>query len=310
MPVWCARGQAQVAARFTALPETSAAARTMMDVASGIDRSAARETWRGKVTLGLIDLGFLMGTSTAVHELGHARQVRLLGGESHWETGDVNWWRYVLRRQPLASGETNWRIPRIISPEERLRIAAGGFNATTLWDEHAAGGGPLGLFAARYSTLLYELSGVNRDADDLQEVERLYAARGFGISRREMQGWQLLAGLLSHLNSSVRAYAYYTSSGVSLKGVCRREDWLLGAEVVVHGDFRAEMEIGRRVPVGTMAELYPTVMVSRSGMGGSLKAGVRLGRARLSVDCQWVNPGSLSGGRMETRYGVEFVSSL
>lgn len=301
---------AQTTANLTALPDTNAAANMVSSLATSVNQSVDATSLKSRILLRALDVGFLMGTSTAVHELGHARQVRSIGGRSQWETGDVNWWSYLTHRDPLAAGETEWHLPRIATVDERLLIATGGFNATTAWDESVAGHGPFGLLTARYSTLFYEFSGVNKSADDLAQIEKLYATKGYRITRHEMQGWQLLTGVFSQLNGSVKAYTYFTPRGVSVKTVAKWQDWTIAAEAVVHGAAGVEVELGQQIKVGANVELHPKVLVSVHGLGGALKAGVRLRNTTVSLNCQWVNPATLLGARAETNFAFEVAMRM
>jgi len=301
-------GSAQTTANFTTLPDTNAAANAVSNLATSVNQSVDATSLKSRILLTALDAGFLIGTSTAVHELGHARQVRSLGGRSQWETGDVNWWSYLLHRDPLASGETQWRLPRIATIDDRLLIAVGGFNATTAWDESIAGHGPFGLVTARYSTLWYEFSGVSKADDDLAQIERLYASKGYRITRHEMQGWQLLTGLFTQMNGSVKAYTYFTPRGVSVKAVTQWRDWSVATEAVVHGAADVEVELGRRLELGENLELHPKILLSAHGVGGALRAGLRLRNTTVSLNCQWVNPTTLLAARAKTSF--DFVVAM
>jgi len=301
-------GSAQTTANFIALPDTNAAANAVSNLATSVNQSVEATSLKSWVLLTGLDAGFLIGTTTAVHELGHARQVRSLGGRSQWETGDVNWWSYLSHRDPLASGETQWRLPRIATVDERLSIAVGGFNATTAWDESVAGHGLFGLVSARYSTLWYEFSGVGKSDDDLTQIERLYASKGYRITRHEMQGWQLLTGFVTQINSSVKAYTYFSTRGVSVKAVAHWRDWSVATEAVVHGAPGVEVELGQRLDLGENLELLPKILVSARGMGGALKAGLHLRNTTVSLNCQWVNPTTLLATRAKTSF--DFVVAM
>jgi hypothetical protein len=293
---------AQTTANFIALPDPNAAANAVSNLATAVNQSVDATSLKSRVLLTALDAGFLIGTTTAVHELGHARQVRSLGGRSQWETGDVNWWSYLSHRDPLAAGETQWRLPRIATVDERLSIAVGGFNATTAWDESVAGHGLFGLVSARYSTLWYEFSGVGKSDDDLTQIERLYASKGYRITRHEMQGWQLLTGLFSQMNSSVKAYTYFSPRGVSVKAVAHWRDWSVATEAVVHGTPGMEVELGKRLDLGENLELLPKILVSAHGVGGALKAGLHFRNTTMSLNCQWVNPTTLLASRAKTSF--------
>jgi len=143
---------AQSTTELCALPETTAAANFVSTLTAAAIPPKDSLTLKERAAVTLIEAGFLIGTTTAVHELGHARRVRAVGGHSKWETGDVNWWSYFSHRDPLAAGSTEWQIPITTSLDYRISILAGGFNATTTWDESADGKGPFGLVTARYST--------------------------------------------------------------------------------------------------------------------------------------------------------------
>ena len=169
-----------------ALPDVSVAGNYGTAMFSAAVPTENAVTLKSRVTVLVLETGFLMGTTTAVHELGHARRVRAAGGNSQWETGDVNWWSYWAHRDPLASGATRWQVPYSTSLDQKISILAGGFNATTAWDESAAGSGPFGLVSARYSTLFYELAGVKSDTDDLDQISQAYRLKGYRIARREL----------------------------------------------------------------------------------------------------------------------------
>ena len=292
------------------LPDASAAAEYVSGITSEALPSRQNLTLQQKVSLSLIEAGFLVGTTTAVHELGHATRVRAMGGQSHWETGDRNWWSYLSHRDPLASGITEWTVPRIISVDERILIATAGFNATTTWDESVGGKGPFWMLPARYSTLVYAFAGVTSDADDLGQLVNLYSRKGFRITRYELQAWQLLAGCIGQLNTAVKTYAYFTPSGVSLRGVTRIDGWTVAAEAVVHGRSRAEVELGRELNFGSKVKLLPKVLVSQRGTGGSLQAGISLGQARLSMKWQRVPPESLLGTRAVNSFDLQLAASF
>jgi hypothetical protein len=257
-----------------------------------------------------IETGFAIGTTTAVHELGHARRVLAIGGVSRWETGDVNWWSYLAHRDPLAAGTTSWFVPRIISVDQELAIAAGGFNATTLWDEDTEGRGPLNLFIARYSASLYEFAGIGSADDDLAQIETLYRKKGYNISRREMQLWQLFAGTLPRLLPNIRAYAYFTPQGISLRTKTRWRGWDLGFETVVQGSKAFEFEIGRRCVVRRNFTVTPSLVAGAHGLGGALKAEGTLGRARWSLTLQQIHPQSLQACRSTTSYNLQMLLPL
>ena len=292
------------------LPESSAAAEYVSGITSEALPAKQYLATPQKIAVSLIEAGFLIGTTTAVHELGHARRVRTLGGQSRWETGDRNWWSYLSHRGPLASGITEWVIPRIISVDERIQIAAGGFNATTAWDENVEGKGPFWMVPARYSTLLYAFSGVASDADDLGQIVELYSKKGYRITRYEMQGWQLLAGCIGQLNTAVKVYSYFTPSGVSLRGVTQLDGWLVAAEAVVHGNSRAEVELGRELDLGSRIKLLPKVLISPRGVGGSLQAGIGLGQAKLTMKWQRVPPESLLANRATNSFELQLTSNF
>jgi hypothetical protein len=298
------------AGELSALPESIVAANfatTLTSAAIPVRNSPALGR---QVTISLIEAGFLIGTTTAVHELGHARRVLVAGGHSQWETGDVNWWSYFTHRDPLSAGSTAWQLPQTASLDDRISILTGGFNATTAWDESAAGHGPLGLVTARYSTLLYELAGVNSSADDLAQIVDLYRIKGYRVSRRELQIWQLLAGFISQTNSSVRTYAYFTPKGVSVRAVTRWNGWTLATEAVVHGASTVEVEVGRRLYLGAKIELLPKLLVSAHGLGGSLKAGARFRQTTISIDGQFVNASTLLGARATTNFNLEVTTRI
>jgi hypothetical protein len=305
----CRAGALTTAALYS-LPETSAAANYVSTITSEALPSKESLTLRQRLAISVIEAGFLIGTTTAVHELGHASRVRAMGGRSTWETGDVNWWSYLAHRDPLAAGVTDWKIPRVINVNERISIAAAGFNATTSWDESIAGKGPFWMMPARYSTLLYAFSGVSTDDNDLTQIEGLYAKKGFRITPYEMQGWQLLAGCIGQLNTAVKTYAYFTPSGVSLRAVTQLSGWSLATEAVVHGQSNMEVELGRKLNLGSKVDLFPKILVSPHGVGGSLKAGVHFRQSTLSMNCQWVNPSTLLGTRSTTSFDMQFAMSL
>lgn len=303
------RGMAQqTTVSLYALPETSAAATYVSTITA--EALPTRETFtvREKIALSLIEAGFLIGTTTAVHELGHASRVRAMGGESRWETGDQNWWSYLTHRVPLVSGVTEWMVPRIISADERILIATAGFNATTQWDENVGGEGPFLMLPARYSTLVYAFAGVSSDADDLGQLVGLYAEKGFRIGRYELQAWQLLAGCIGELNTKVKAYAYFTPRGVSLRAVTRIAGWSVATEAVVHGRSQAEVELGRRMKFGSTAEFYPKVLVSPRGLGGSLQAAVHVGPAALSLKWQRVPAETLLSTRAVNSFDLQLAA--
>ena len=301
---------AQSPSELSALPDTSIAANYVTNLTSSAIPAKDSLSLRSRLVVSLIETGFLIGTTTAVHELGHASRVRAVGGHSKWETGDVNWWEYFTHRDPLSAGATAWQIPTKTSLDGQLSILAGGFNATTTWDESMAGNGPLGLVTARYSTLLYELAGVRASSDDLAQIEDLYGRKGYRVSRRELQFWQLLAGCISQTSSSVKTYAYFTPEGVSLRVVKRWHDWSVATEAVVHGTSTVEVELGRRLYLGDNIELLPKVLVSARGLGGSLKAGAHFGRTTVSVDGQFVNRATLLGARSNTNFALEVATRL
>lgn len=297
-------------AHMSALPDATMAAVFVSEMASGAVPTVVAPTFEERAAVSLIEAGFLIGTTTAVHELGHARQVRSAGGRSHWETGDVNWWSYLVKRQPLSSGATEWLIPAGTSVDNQISILAGGFNATTSWDEATGGRGSYGLITARYSMIFYDFSGVSAAADDLTQIEAMYANKGYNITRREMQGWQLLAGVLSQFGGPVRAYAYLTPGGVSVRAVTHWRDWSVAAETVVHGSSAVEVELGRRFCPTANIELLPKVLVSDRGVGGALTLGARFGRTRFSFNGQFVNPRTLLGSRATTSYNLEIATRL
>ena len=245
-----------------------------------------------------------------MHELGHARRVRAVGGVSRWETGDVNWWAYLQHRDPLAAGATNWLIPIRTSLDQKIAILAGGFNATTAWDEAVAGRGPLDLVTARYSTLFYELAGVNRGDDDLSQLQKLYLDKGYKISRREMQLWQLAAGCLTQFGGKVRAYAYYTPEGVSVKTVTTWDDWILSAETVVHGTSTLETEVGRRLCLNRHMMIMPKILFSEHGVGGEMAVDLTFGRLAASVFLQKVCAGSLQSWRASTSANLQVAVAM
>lgn len=297
-------------ATLTSLPETNVAASFVSSLTESALPEVQTSSLRCRAAMSLIETGFLIGATTAVHELGHARRVRALGGGSRWETGDRNWYFYLTHRVPLSAGATEWHLPYVASVQDRIMIAAGGFNATTAWDESQEGRGPLGLVSARYSTLFYMLSGIGKQGDDLAQLSQLYSDLGYTIPRREMQAWQLAAGLLTQLNHSVRAYAYFTPKGVSLKTATRLGNWTVGAETVVHGRFDAEFELGRRIRLGHAVDLVPQVLLSQHGLSGALKAGVHLRNTTIALGCQWVNDATLLGSRTTTNFDLGFTHRL
>ena len=303
-------GAGQLASGLSALPETSFAANYVTALTSAAIPSKDSLTPGSRVAISLIETGFLIGTTTAVHELGHARRVRAVGGHSKWETGDVNWWSYFTHRDPLAAGTTDWQLPGPTSLDAQISILAGGFNATTTWDESVAGSGPLGLVTARFSTLFYEFAGIKSSADDLSQIENLYRMKGYQIPRREMQCWQLLAGFFGQMSGSVKTYAYFTPKGVSLRAVSRWNDWTVATETIVHGAATVEVELGRRLCIGSTIELLPKVLVSSHGLGGSLKAGARFRHTTVSIDGQLVNRASLLGARSTTNLALEVSTQM
>jgi hypothetical protein len=295
---------------LSALPEVSVAANYLTALTSAAIPARDSLTLRSQATVSLIEMGFLMGTTTAVHELGHARRVRAAGGSSKWETGDVNWWSYFTHRDPLAAGATEWELPVTASLDEHISILAGGFNATTSWDESVAGKGPFRLVSARYSTLFYEFAGVSAKDDDLAQLVTLYNMKGYSISRREIQCWQLLAGFLSEMSGSVKTYAYLTPRGVSVRAVTRWNDWVVATEAVVHGAPTMECEVGRRFCLGPSVEFLPKILVSAHGLGGSLKANARFRQATVSLNGQFVNASTLLGSRATTSVDLEIALQL
>ena len=298
------------AGELLALPETVVAANFATTLTSAATPVRNMPGLGSQVTISLIEAGFLIGTTTAVHELGHARRVLVAGGHSQWETGDVNWWSYFTHRDPLSAGSTAWQLPNTASLDDRISILTGGFNATTAWDESVAGQGPLGLVTARYSTLLYELAGVNSSADDLSQIVDLYRLKGYRVSRRELQFWQLIAGCISQTNSSVKTYAYFTPKGVSVRAVTHWNDWTLATEAVVHGASTVELEVGRRFKLGSAIDLAPKLLVSAHGLGGSLQAVARFGRTSVLLAGQRVNTSTLLGARATTNFNLEITTRI
>ena len=298
------------AGKLSALPEVSIAANYLTALTNAAIPSSDSFTLRSQAAISLIEAGFLIGTTTAVHELGHARRVRVAGGHSKWETGDVNWWSYFTHRDPLAAGSTQWELPATTNLDENIAILAGGFNATTSWDESVAGKGLYRLVTARYSMLFYEFSGVSAKDDDLAQLVTLYNMKGYSISRREMQCWQLLAGCISETFGSVKTYAYLTPRGVSVRAVTHWNDWLIATEAVVHGAPAVEGEVGRKFYLGSNIEVLPKVLVSAHGLGGSLKADVRFRQAVLSLNGQFVNASTLLGTRATTSIDLEVALRL
>jgi len=105
--------------------------------------------------------------------------------------------------------------------------------------------------------VLYELAGISSSDDDLAQIQEHYRMKGYSLSRRELQLWQLLTGCLTQLNSSVRAYAYFTPRGVSVRAVTAWRDWSFAAETIVHGSSTTEVEVGRRIGLGAHVEIQP-----------------------------------------------------
>ena len=295
---------------LSALPDTIVAANFVTTLTSAATPVRNTPGLVSQVTISLIEAGFLVGTTTAVHELGHARRVRVAGGQSKWETGAMNWWSCFTHRDPLSAGTTKWLLPNATSLDARISILTGGFNATTTWDESVAGQGPLGLVTARYSTLLYEFAGASASADDLIQIRELYRMKGYRVARQEMQFWQLLAGCISQTNGSVKTYAYFTPEGISVKAVTCWHDWTVASEAVVHGTPTVELELGRRLDLGTNIELFPKVLVSSRGLGGSLKAGMRFRQTTVSINGQFVNAATLLGARTTTNFDLEIAVRL
>lgn len=301
---------AQSATELYALPDASAAADFVSTLTSAAMPAKDSLNLKGRVVVSLMEAGFLVGTTTAIHELGHARRVRAVGGHSRWETGDVNWWAYFSHRDPLSPGATEWLIPTTTSVEGRISILAGGFNATTAWDESVAGKGPLGLVTARYSTLLYEFAGVSSSDDDLAQIQELYKLKGYRLSRYELQFWQLLTGCLTQINGLVRTYAYFTPRGVSVRAVTAWENWSFAAETIVHGTSSTEIEVGRRIGLGLRIDVQPKVLISVHGVGGSLKAEGRFRKATFAANWQFANPATLLGARTTNRLEVDVSMRL
>ncbi len=300
---------AQTVNELYALPDSCAAANTVSAVASALPAKDSLSAPR-QIAITLIEAGLLIGTTTSVHELGHANRVRAVNGRSRWETGDVNWWSYFAHRNPLASGETLWQLPTGTSLKDQLSIVAGGFNATTTWDENNAGQGSLGLVTARYSTLLYGFASVSTQYDDLAQIEQLYRANGQRISRQELQLWQLFAGCLSQIGSRVRTYAYFTPNGVSMRAVTQWKNWSLATEAVVHGTSTIEVEAGPHLTLGNHIAVLPKVLLSTHGVGGSLKATGKYRDTTVSLDLQYANPNTLRGTRTTTRFELSVTSLL
>jgi hypothetical protein len=151
---------------------------------------------------------------------------------------------------------------------------------------------------------------VKSDADDLDQISQAYRLKGYRIARRELQFWQLLAGGVSQTNHVVKTYAYYTPDGVSVRALTRWNDWSLAAEAVVHGRRTVELEVGRRMNLGYNIELFPKLLVSARGLGGSLKAEAHFGRTRLSMNVQLVNPATLLGSRANTSFDLQVTRLL
>lgn len=263
---------------------------------------------------------FTAGTQylTAIHELGHARIVSMLGGQSHFDGQCSSWLTYVTQHRLFRCGTTYWVLPATPSPQRHVMLAAAGINAETYFSEESAQqpvtvANLLFSVPARLAATTYRVGGA---LSDLTAMARDYHSMGWRLGSDELRAWQLLAlaGSATVLRPVAslfghdlpfwwpEAFAYYNAPGVSLRLRFHWEtnsglQFSLSPEIIVHGKPEGDMQIGLSTEAGQGRILRMVVVASPHGLGGSVSCGQQFGSMTVRIGAEMCNPRTLSGAR-------------
>lgn len=250
---------------------------------------------------------------TAHHELGHARAVKAAGGSHRFDTGDTNFWPYLVRHPFLQTGATYWNLPASIPSASRLLIPAAGFNAEMQFAEQTHDGHLSSMLLrtpARLSSLFYSVKG---ELDDRAQISAYYATQGFHITTDEQTLWQAAAFLASRStlswvglarNWSPEVFVYYNPEGIAVRAVLppmtlSSVKLIVAAESTVHG--RSAQELSLRA-TKTMREYDVTLgaVISRHAIAPSAEVSREWKNIRLTMAVAAYNPRTLSGARQSS----------
>ena len=164
----------------------------------------------------------------SLHEMGHANYSKSKNSPYSFETGDTNFFKYLVNHKLFANAVTNTNLVSTGTQTEVRRLYAAGFNAETQFVEDSN----LDItwqIPARFSVWLYRVGG-----SDLQQIP--YSARNMRIA-------QLLTYAASFFGTEF--YSYFNDKNISVRGVHTFGDYTVAVESLV--DLKnAEVQVGRK----------------------------------------------------------------
>lgn len=250
---------------------------------------------------------------TTHHELGHARAVKAAGGWHVFDTGDTNYWSYLVRHPFLQAGATYWSLPASIPSASRLLIPAAGFNSEMYFAEQNASGRFTNMLLttpARLTSLFYSVSG---EMDDRVQISAYYAQQGLTISTGEQTAWQCAAFLTSRSSLSYvglarewmpEMFVYYNPEGISWRAVLpplhlSSVKLFVALESTVRGRSAQELNLRAEKSLGN----YDTTLgltIGRHGLAPSIQVSRGWQKIKLTMAVATYNPRTLSGARLSS----------